>query len=352
VKLLHLLPSLGYTSAARQVALLAPVLRSRHGMDVHVATLRPDGRAAAWLPPDVPVHSLAGRFPPSAVQNLRRLVFELRPDVIHAWRLPALRAAAVLHRLGGRFRLVVGEPRRDGRMLAFDRWFLRSADVFIGSYKAEKEQFQQFGIAADRIVVLPLAVAAPPAEVPPLPVELPSGTKVVMCVGNLTAGHAFRDAAWAADVLRYALPHLHIVIIGDGPDRDRIERFARGVNPSGGQLHFVPARPDAAALLARADAVWAPSRLECGRQVVLEAQAAGRPVVASVLPGLAALIDDGRTGLLAPPGQPVVFARRARPLFEDPAFAERIGKAAGEAVAEHLPATVAAEYARLYAASA
>src|SRR5205823_1577696 len=112
-----------------------------------------------------------------------------------------------------------------------------------------------------------------------------------------------------------------------GPDRGRLARFARSINPAGGHVHFLPARPDAAALLARADVVWVPSRAECGRQVVLEAQAAGKPVVASALPGLAALVADGRTGRLTPPGDPAELARRTRPLLADPASAGRLGAA-------------------------
>jgi glycosyltransferase involved in cell wall biosynthesis len=348
VKLLFLLPSFEYSSAARQVSLLVPVLRARLGFDVHVAALCAAGPAKAWFSSDVPVYRFDGRFPTAAIRGLRRLVHELRPDVVHALRLPAVRTAVVVRRLTPPFRLVASELRRGGRINPLDRWLLRSADAVTTGDPAETNALRALGIGQDRLTRLPPAVGQPTAEPPPLPVELPPDSKVVMCVGNLTSGHAFRDAVWAADVLRYPLPHLHIVIVGDGPDRERIERFARGVNPAGGQVHFVPGRPDAAALLARADAVWVPSRSDCGRQVLLEAQAAGRPVVASRLPALAALIEDGLTGLLAPAGDPVAFARRARPLFEGPALAEQVGTAAREAVTGLDAVNVAADYAAMY----
>jgi len=351
VKLLFLLPSLDYSSAARQVSLLAPALRSQHGIEVHVAAWADGGAAAEWFAASgTAPHRLGRRFPPTAWRSLRQLVRELRPDVVHAWRLPAIRAAALLHRPGRRsFRLVVSESRRGGRIGAIDGWLTRSANAVVSAHPAESVALRRAGVPADRIPALPPAVAAPSGDPPPLPVRLPPDAKVVMCVGNLTPAHALRDAVWAADILRYPLPDLHLVLLGDGPEQKRIARFAWGVNPAGGQVHFMPARPDAAALLTRADAVWIPSRSDCGRQVLLEAQAAGRPVVASSLPVLAALIDDNHTGLLAPPGDPVAFARRARPLFEDPALAERLGAAARNAVAALAPSTVAAAYSALYA---
>ena len=164
---------------------------------------------------------------------------------------------------------------------------------------------------------------------------------------SIEAGHGFREAIWAADLLRYVVDDLRLVIVGHG-DRSGLDRFARGLNPAGGRVFFLPARPDAAALLARADVVWVPSRSDCGRQVLLEAQAAGRPVVASALPGLAARIADGRTGLLTPPGDPRELARRTRTLFDDPALAERIGTAARAAVAGYTPANAAAVFNAIY----
>src|SRR5581483_1337666 len=99
------------------------------------------------------------------------------------------------------------------------------------------------------------------------------------------------------------------------------------------------------ALLARADVVWVPSLAECGRQVALEAQAAGRPVIASRLPGLAAVVADGKTGLLAPPNDPPTWAALTRRLFDDPELARRLGDAGRAAVSGFTPERAAAAYA-------
>jgi glycosyltransferase involved in cell wall biosynthesis len=350
VILLHLLPSFDYTAAGRQVSLLAPILSKN--ADVHVAALGPNGPIAESLRiAGIPIHALGSgwRFDPAAVWALRRLIRDLRPKIVHAWRLPALRTVWLARAwTKSACRLVVSEPQRGGRMTLLDRWLLRSADAFIAGHSAEANSIRGLGVAADRVHELPSTVAPPANDSPPLELTLPPGAKVVMCTGTLSPAHGFRDAICAADILRYPIPDMHLIIIGDGPDRDRLARFSLGINPAGGHAHFLPARSDAAAMLAQADVVWVPSRSECGRQVLLEAMAAGRPVVAADLPGLAALVADGRTGLLIPPGDPLGLARRTRSLLEDPELAGRLGVAGREAVAAFSPERVAPAYAELY----
>jgi glycosyltransferase involved in cell wall biosynthesis len=347
VAILHLLPSFDYTAAGRQVSLIVPLL----GNDAHVAALGRDGPFAEPLrSAGVTVHALGGRgrFDVAALWRLRQLIADLRPDVVHAWRLPALRAAGLLHAVGRPpFRLIVSEPLRGGHVNALDRRLLRSADAVISSYAAEADSLLRLGILADRIHELPPVVAPPTGEAPPLNLPLPAGSKVVMCVGSLTPPHGFREAIWAADLLRYMVDDLRLVIVGPG-DRTALSRFARGLNPVGGRIFFLPPRLNTAALLGRADVVWVPSRSPCGRQVVLEAKAAGRPVVASALPALASLIAESQTGMLTPPGDPRELAKKTRSLFQEPELAERIGSAARDTVVRFTPASVAAALRLLY----
>ena len=326
---LHLLPSSPVSAAARQVELLAPALKALN-IDVHFATLD------AGRPVDAP-----------GWWRLRRQVRGLRPDVVHAWRLPALRAAGLLRRLGRqRFRLMVSEPGRGGHVNPLDRRLLRSTDGVVAGYPAEAAALRRFGIVGDRIRELP-PVVAPPAD-PAIDSSLPPDCKLIVCAGMFDSAHGFRDALWAADILRYVVRDLRLVIVGDGPDRAKLAAFVRGVNRAGESVHLLPSRADAAAVLARADVVWVPSRKDCGRQVLLEAMAAGRPVVASALPSLAAVVTDGETGLLTRPADPVALAKRTRRLFEDPAFAARLGAGAREAVTPFTPANAAAAYAEFY----
>src|SRR5262249_53236211 len=116
------------------------------------------------------------------------------------------------------------------------------------------------------------------------------------------------------------------ILIGGGPDEDRLKRFTRAVGAEG-QVHFLGYQPDAAAFLGWGEMVWVPSSRHGGVNVALEAMAAGRPVVASRLPTLAEIVADGKTGFLIDPGDKVALARKTRMLLEDPKRAVQMGEA-------------------------
>jgi glycosyltransferase involved in cell wall biosynthesis len=100
-------------------------------------------------------------------------------------------------------------------------------------------------------------------------------------------------------------------------------------------VQFLGARADADAVLRDADVVWLPTLANGGRQVALEAMALGKPVIASDVPCLREILQDGETGFLVPPGNVLQLARRTRTLFNDAGLRERIGMAAQDHVERH-----------------
>src|SRR5260370_273573 len=125
------------------------------------------------------------------------------------------------------------------------------------------------------------------------------------------APKGLREAVWALDILRHVYDDLHLVIAGAGPDRPRVEAFARSVG-AGARVHFTGPCADLGPLLARADLVWVPSLADRGRSAAAEAMGAGRPVVAARWPGLAEVVEDGVTGHLVPPDDKAALARQSR----------------------------------------
>src|SRR5262249_61361190 len=76
-------------------------------------------------------------------------------------------------------------------------------------------------------------------ETAPQPVEgVPADGRVVLCVGSLEMQRGFQEAIWALDILHYVHRDLHLVLIGEGPDRARLEAFAAAVLMST-RVHFL-----------------------------------------------------------------------------------------------------------------
>jgi glycosyltransferase involved in cell wall biosynthesis len=131
--------------------------------------------------------------------------------------------------------------------------------------------------------------------------------------------------------------NLHLILAGGGSDRGRVGDFARSIGV-GRQIHLTGPRPDLGPLLARAEVVWVPSLRRGGVGAALEAMAAGRPVVASRVPGLNEVVCDGETGYLVPPGDKPALARQTRLLLDDPDRRAGFGAAARRAAGLFGPA--------------
>ncbi len=117
------------------------------------------------------------------------------------------------------------------------------------------------------------------------------------------------------------------LIAGVGAERARLERQADelGIRE---RILFLGHRADVAALLAASDAFVLPSLFEGTSLSLLEAMAAGKPVVASAIPGTDELVVDGETGLLVPSRDPDALAQALRRIVAEPALRARLGAAA------------------------
>ncbi|MEI9988221.1 MAG: glycosyltransferase family 4 protein [Aliidongia sp.] len=133
-----------------------------------------------------------------------------------------------------------------------------------------------------------------------------------------------------------------LLAIGDGPVRAEIEiAFA----PFGDRIRFAgTVDPDAVpGLLGAADLLVWPAIGEAFGMALLEAQAAGLPVIAGRSAGVESIVADGLTGLLAPPGDATALTERITALLDDPLGRRQLGTAARQRVAAHhdLPSAAA-----------
>ena len=218
-----------------------------------------------------------------------------------------------------------------GRLL--DRSLLRRARRVLVSTQAERQHGIDLGLSETCLEILPPGIEQEPGRATEALADKPAG-RYLLCIGPLEREKGIQEAIWTLEILKYVYEDLSLLIVGTGPDRQRLEAFARAVR-TGSSVRFLGSQPDLGPLLSGAVALWIPSHADRGVQSALEAMRAGLPVVASRLPRLSEIIVDGETGLLAPAGDKIAFAKQTRKLLDDPSIAEKLGQAGRQRVREH-----------------
>ena len=173
-----------------------------------------------------------------------------------------------------------------------------------------------------------------------LAVEAPSGSlrgslglgPEVPLVGTLGRLVAIKDHATLLAAMAH-LPGVHLAVVGDGELRPALEAQAAGLGLAG-RVHFTGWSADVPGALADLDVVVLTSRNEGTPMALIEAAAAARPVVATRVGGVAAVVADGFTGHLVAAGDAEAVASRIGLLLADPAGRQAMGRAARVAMAD------------------
>lgn len=344
-RILYVIGTLERGGAETQLVELASGL-DRARFEPTVCCLAGGGPLAATLAArGVPVEIVAATSGPRrlrALTGFSRLLRRVRPDVVHGHLYWGNVAAALGGRLlgaravvGSRLNLARPPPpaRRALRRLA-NAW----THLVIANSEAVRHAAARVeGLTEERLIVIHNGVDCSRFDVAPDPRlrdSLGGGAgPLVTVVANLrrSKGHAVFLQAWAS-VVR-ALPRSRALLVGSGPLHDELENRAAalGVRSS---VHFLGARHDVPALLALTDVVAHASLREGFPNAVLEALAAGRPVVATDAGGTREAIVDGRTGLLVPPGDASALEAGLMRLLSNPDEARALGDAGRRHVAE------------------
>lgn len=200
---------------------------------------------------------------------------------------------------------------------------LRAATAVIvpSAYLAELAR----GWGLERVEVVPNPAPAPAAV---RPEKLSPGT--VVFVGRLTRQKAL-DVALRAVA---AVPAARLLLVGDGPERESLERLAAELGLDG-RVSFLGARSrdDALRLLAGAEAAVLSSEWENLPHAAVESLAVGTPVVATAVGGVPEVVRDGVNGLLVPPGSVSAFAAALGRLLTDGELRAQLAAAARPSVA-------------------
>jgi len=151
------------------------------------------------------------------------------------------------------------------------------------------------------------------------------GDFVILLVARLDY---LKDHATAVKMMRRVIaerPGARLVLVGDGPERGAVQQLVE-MNQLGAYVRFLGLRKDVARLLKASDLFLLTSISEGIPLTIIEAMAAGLPVVATRVGGVAEVVAEGQTGLLAPSGDDTVLAAQVLHLADDPDLCRRMGR--------------------------
>jgi 2-deoxystreptamine N-acetyl-D-glucosaminyltransferase/2-deoxystreptamine glucosyltransferase len=233
------------------------------------------------------------------------LVVTVHTSVRHTLRVASARTG-VLRLVGG---------LAEGRVLA-------QADMVIALTRPAAERMLRDGVPEDRIRVIPpgydpeLFAAEPPDPFPDLP------RPRVAYIGRIAPQ---KDVGTLVDAFGRISGKGCLVVVGDGPEREAVERRARS-----GRVHFTGfvEHRKIPAVLRHVDLLVLATRYEELPSVLVEGMAAGLPVVASRVGGIPTLVDHDVNGLLVPPGDAAALAAAITRLLTEPDTAARLSAAA------------------------
>jgi glycosyltransferase involved in cell wall biosynthesis len=337
VKVLHVLNGLGTGGAERSLAELLPRLAA-DGIDGAVACLhrRAEGVQESVIAAGVDVRFVGGRGLPGRVLALRRLLRDLRPDVVHttiidsdiaarlaAWRtgIPVVSSLVNVSYGEERRRDPAIRPWRLTAVRLLDGWTARHLTTgFIAISDAVADaSVRDLGIDRGRVCVVPRGrEPARFASVAPAELDVPPDAEVLLHVGRQEYQKGLDVLVEALGVVRAARPD--VVLVQAGRDGAATASLRAAISAGGldDAVRLVGHRDDVPALLAAATVFVFPSRFEGLGGSLIEALAAGVPIVASDLPAVREVVEHGRTGDLVPPGDARALANAVLDLLGAP----------------------------------
>jgi glycosyltransferase involved in cell wall biosynthesis len=234
--------------------------------------------------------------------------------------------------------------------------YVRAADRVIVPSNFVKEYVARWGVDADRIRVVHNAVDDPTAHVPGdraavrASLGIGSEDRIVLIVARLAVWKGIDTAMAAVEHLLAAgdttAQRTRLVVIGDGPDRARLDELASTLPPGAVMFTGELAHDDVGRWMLASDTLVLLSGYEGLSHVLLEAMAAGLPVVVSDVGGNRALVTHGYDGLIVPYGDVPATATALRELLVDGETAQTIRQnaragAAGRTVSRMVDDTLA-----------
>jgi glycosyltransferase involved in cell wall biosynthesis len=227
---------------------------------------------------------------------------------------------------------ILQAPRLSPFHWAITRYALRRADHVTATGARLAEATRRYVPSGKPVTVIPYGVDL--EQFHPQPHETRSDV-TIGSVGRLSPEKGLKYLLQAFAQIGTAQPRVRLILAGDGPERQRLERLATRLQLDD-RVDFLGDLPheQVPQVLARLDIFAMPSTYEGFGVAAIEAAAMEVPVVASNVYGIPDVVDDGVTGLLVPPKDVSALAQALRSLITDEERRRRMGRAARAFVAE------------------
>jgi glycosyltransferase involved in cell wall biosynthesis len=289
-----------------------------------------------------------------ATVQLARLIGRVRPDVLHTHTAKAGAVGRAAALLAGRKRPRVVVHTFHGHVLrgyfgaagsllfrAIETALARVTDALVAVSPEVRDELARLGVApAEKFTVVRLGIDLEPrvaCDEDQAAIRARIGVSperfVVGWFGRMTAVKRTDDLLDALSALRQRGVDALLLLVGDGVDRERLERLAHGRGLATSVL-FLGYQHDVARWYRACDAIVLTSANEGTPVTLIEGLAAGRPVVATRVGGVPDVVEDGVTGFLVRPGDTHAVAERLAILAGDPELRRTMGAAGRERVLE------------------
>jgi len=323
---------------ARGLAADAPdSMQNRSRFTVQVASLSPEGPIAEQIKKlGITTHCLGAccQWDLRVFYRLARVIQRFRPHVLHS----QLVHANVVGRLMGS---LLGVPKVIATIQTVEkgkRWHNKvenltcrlSHKTTCVSPSVYQHAAQNIHIPESRLQVIPNAIDVDRfADAEPIDLaefHLDSNKTTLVFVGRLDPVKNV-DVLLRATTLISQEQNVQLIIVGDGPQRERLETLTETLNLTD-RVRFAGQRLDVERILKAADIFVLPSQWEGMPMSAQEAMASGLPVIASRTEGIIDIIEDNATGLLVTPGSAEQLAHAISRLIQNPPLAQQLSHAA------------------------
>ncbi|MDQ5821324.1 MAG: glycosyltransferase family 4 protein [Actinomycetota bacterium] len=290
-----------------------------------------------------------------AAVRLARLIRKVRPHILHTHTAKAgavgrfaavlagdARPPVVVHTFHGHVLRGYFGPLQTGVFRQLERALARSTTALVAVSPQVRDDLVQLDVApATRFAVVRLGIELDQRVAQGANgrvhtrrvLGIGEGPFTVGWIGRMTGIKRTDDVLLAFKSLRERGIDARLCLVGDGPDRDQVERRAHELGVMRETL-FLGYQEEVASFFAAFDVFVLPSANEGTPVTAIEALAAGKPVVATRVGGTPDVVRDGQDGFLVAPGDVDALADRLAELATDPKLRERMGEAARARVRE------------------